>query len=340
VVSIAVVPAAVATKSPPDPSSTALAFVLLEFACSKDRNRQRSKFSNSERSVVTLKLGRNPRESSMTHERKRPWQKVLTRSVRWYSLSLETELFIRTMYCTIPSSRGWWPNFGRQGVCRVVTKISGFSEPTFLGRPSSLVRRWPGCLSPVNDDGPTAPPCLPPGIVHPAKSLPTRRHEHSTAQHSSERAMGFSLWNLFKVNKSCAKEGAWDRMHVHRRNDQAKLVFSVADRRVIRIARWIEVIIFSLLTGSDICPSCPSSSCFNLINMQAGLLLTNSLLILNRRRFLAKHGLDDLVNAHQQNHSPLKAQLVGMLHAVQYLKVPVIAGNVVAILFELLLGGT
>jgi immediate early response 3-interacting protein 1 len=79
--------------------------------------------------------------------------------------------------------------------------------------------------------------------------------------------------------------------------------------------------------------------------MQAGLLLTNALLILNRRRFLAKHGLDDLVNAHQQQqnqhqHSPLKAQLVGMLHAVQYLKVPVIACNVVAILFELLLGGT
>jgi immediate early response 3-interacting protein 1 len=77
--------------------------------------------------------------------------------------------------------------------------------------------------------------------------------------------------------------------------------------------------------------------------MQAGLLLTNALLILNRRRFLAKHGLDDLVNAHQnqnQQQSPLKAQLVGMLHAVQYLKVPVIACNVVAITFELLLGGT
>jgi immediate early response 3-interacting protein 1 len=74
--------------------------------------------------------------------------------------------------------------------------------------------------------------------------------------------------------------------------------------------------------------------------MQAGLLLTNALLILNRRRFLAKHGLDDLVNAQHQHHSPLKAQLVGMLHAVQYLKVPVIACNVVTILFELLLGGT
>lgn len=81
--------------------------------------------------------------------------------------------------------------------------------------------------------------------------------------------------------------------------------------------------------------------------MQAGLLLTNSLLILNRRRFLAKHGLDDLVvtaGAHHGNaslsSSPLKTQVIGLLHAVQYLKVPVIACNIVTIVFELLLGGT
>jgi len=37
---------------------------------------------------------------------------------------------------------------------------------------------------------------------------------------------------------------------------------------------------------------------------------------------------------------PLRAQIVGLLHAVQYLKVPVIACNVVTIVFEMLLGGT
>jgi Yos1-like len=37
---------------------------------------------------------------------------------------------------------------------------------------------------------------------------------------------------------------------------------------------------------------------------------------------------------------PLQAQIVGLLHAVQYLKVPVIACNAIFIVFELLLGGT
>jgi len=38
--------------------------------------------------------------------------------------------------------------------------------------------------------------------------------------------------------------------------------------------------------------------------------------------------------------SPVKAQVVGLLHAVQYLKVPVIVANIVTIVFEILLGGT
>jgi immediate early response 3-interacting protein 1 len=86
------------------------------------------------------------------------------------------------------------------------------------------------------------------------------------------------------------------------------------------------------------------------LKTQAGLLLTNALLILNRRRFLARHGLDDLAGSSSSSssssssaanqQSPLKSQLAGMLHAVQYLKVPVIACNVVTIVFELLLGGT
>ncbi len=36
---------------------------------------------------------------------------------------------------------------------------------------------------------------------------------------------------------------------------------------------------------------------------------------------------------------PLQVQAIGLLQAVQYLKVPVIAGNMLTIVFELLLGG-
>lgn len=78
----------------------------------------------------------------------------------------------------------------------------------------------------------------------------------------------------------------------------------------------------------------------------------NSILILNRRRFLAKHGLDAIdprmhsgggmssSSGDPDHHVPLHAQIVGLLHAVQYLKVPVIACNAVTIVFEMLLGGT
>jgi uncharacterized protein with PQ loop repeat len=36
---------------------------------------------------------------------------------------------------------------------------------------------------------------------------------------------------------------------------------------------------------------------------------------------------------------PIHAQIVGLLHAVQYLKVPVIFCNIITIFFEILLGG-
>ena len=72
---------------------------------------------------------------------------------------------------------------------------------------------------------------------------------------------------------------------------------------------------------------------------QAGLLFTNAAMILNRRRFLAKYGLDDIANA-GIDASPLKIQAIGFLQAVQYLKVPVIACNLLTAVFEMLLGGT
>jgi hypothetical protein len=41
-----------------------------------------------------------------------------------------------------------------------------------------------------------------------------------------------------------------------------------------------------------------------------------------------------------QPSNPLKAQIVGLLHAVQYLKPVVIIANGITILFELVLGGS
>ena len=67
-------------------------------------------------------------------------------------------------------------------------------------------------------------------------------------------------------------------------------------------------------------------------------MVTNAVMILNRRRVLAKYGLDDLRHdSHAGN--PLRAQAVGLLHAVQYLKVPVIVANILVIIFEIILGG-
>ena len=68
--------------------------------------------------------------------------------------------------------------------------------------------------------------------------------------------------------------------------------------------------------------------------------MVNSVLILNRKRFLAKYGLDDLTNmAAHGGGNALQAQVVGLLHAVQYLKVPVIVANSITIVFELFFGG-
>ena len=59
-------------------------------------------------------------------------------------------------------------------------------------------------------------------------------------------------------------------------------------------------------------------------------------MILNKQRFLAQYGLDDIVVA---SSDPLKSQVVGLLHAVQYLKVPVLVANLITIIFEIIFGG-
>ena len=62
-------------------------------------------------------------------------------------------------------------------------------------------------------------------------------------------------------------------------------------------------------------------------------------MILNRRRFLAKYGLNDITST-DESSTPLKTQMIGLLHAVQYLKPVVIIANVITIIFELILGGS
>mmetsp|Transcript_21155 Transcript_21155/g.31015 ORF Transcript_21155/g.31015 Transcript_21155/m.31015 type:complete len:84 (+) Transcript_21155:156-407(+) len=80
---------------------------------------------------------------------------------------------------------------------------------------------------------------------------------------------------------------------------------------------------------------------FSLFNLfKAGLLLTNAVLILHRKRFLSKFGMDDLANMGcDPSENPLKAQIINLMNAMQYLKVPLIGLNSVTIVFEMLLGG-
>jgi hypothetical protein len=88
-------------------------------------------------------------------------------------------------------------------------------------------------------------------------------------------------------------------------------------------------------------PPPPSSLLHPLLSHnQAGLLFINAILVLHRKRFLARYGLDDVNNMGcDPSKRPLQTQAIGLLQAVQYLKVPVIAANMVTIVFELLLGG-
>jgi hypothetical protein len=63
-------------------------------------------------------------------------------------------------------------------------------------------------------------------------------------------------------------------------------------------------------------------------------------MILNRKRFLAQYGLDDVTNMNATTQvNPLMAQCASLLFAVQYLKVPVIIANLITILFEMVFGG-
>lgn len=146
--------------------------------------------------------------------------------------------------------------------------------------------------------------------------------------------MGFSLWNLFKVREKENDDVGDDSMltllsRIHRMHIERSPSRAVAPRLALPCLLSVHPSHLRLFSHWS-------------FGLESGLLLTNALLILNRRRFLAKHGLDDLVQGGGGGgpQNPLKAQLAGILHAVQYLKVPVIACNLICIVFELLLGGT
>ena len=77
---------------------------------------------------------------------------------------------------------------------------------------------------------------------------------------------------------------------------------------------------------------------FTLYNLfKAGLLATNGVVILHPKRFLSKLGLDEQKTLGEGG--ALHNQIVGLLQAAAYLKVPLIACNALVIFIELIAGG-
>ncbi|DBA90575.1 hypothetical protein WJX82_010700 [Trebouxia sp. C0006] len=75
--------------------------------------------------------------------------------------------------------------------------------------------------------------------------------------------------------------------------------------------------------------------------LQGGLLFINAVAILNNDRFLEKigWGYSQIGSNNLAAHpNALKSQMIGGLHAVAYLRVPLIAINTVVILVKLVFG--
>ncbi len=145
--------------------------------------------------------------------------------------------------------------------------------------------------------------------------------------------MGFSLWNIFKVGSLSSLSA-----YVIVEDDESSLA-------TVAIKSHPSLFLIPPSFVSHHCgptfPSPPSSFLHPLLcHNQAGLLFINAILVLHRKRFLGRYGLDDVNNMGcDPSKRPLQTQAIGLLQAVQYLKVPVIAANMVTIVFELLLGG-
>lgn len=71
--------------------------------------------------------------------------------------------------------------------------------------------------------------------------------------------------------------------------------------------------------------------------LEGFLLLTNALAILNEDRFLAPRGWSFSQVSGGRSKS-LKGQLIGLINAVQYLRVPLIVLNTITIVVKLVLG--
>ena len=71
--------------------------------------------------------------------------------------------------------------------------------------------------------------------------------------------------------------------------------------------------------------------------LEGFLLLTNALAVLNEDRFLAHRGWS-LSEVSGGKAKSLKGQVIGLIYAVQYLRVPLITLNIITIVVKLVSG--
>ncbi|KAG0575548.1 hypothetical protein KC19_5G011900 [Ceratodon purpureus] len=67
------------------------------------------------------------------------------------------------------------------------------------------------------------------------------------------------------------------------------------------------------------------------------LLIANAIAVLNEDRFLVPMGLG-IGDMSSGRASPFKTQLIGFIHAAQYLRVPLVFANAVVIVSKVLFG--
>ncbi|XP_022971339.1 immediate early response 3-interacting protein 1-like [Cucurbita pepo subsp. pepo] len=67
------------------------------------------------------------------------------------------------------------------------------------------------------------------------------------------------------------------------------------------------------------------------------LLFANAFAILNEDRFLARRGWT-LADMPREGRNSLKAQVIGLIHACQFLRLPLILFNIITIIIKLLSG--
>jgi immediate early response 3-interacting protein 1 len=72
--------------------------------------------------------------------------------------------------------------------------------------------------------------------------------------------------------------------------------------------------------------------------LEGFLLLANSLAILNEERFLAPRGWSFSEASTSGGAKTLKGQVIGLIYAAQYLRVPLIISNAIIILVKLVSG--